>query len=70
MKLEANTAITPKPITLENFALNEVSINAICSLNLVCPVDQIAIDAIGEEYFLVPADHDLFPFLHAQAQQT
>ena len=46
IKLEANTAITPKPITLENFALNELSINAICSLNLVCPVDQIAIDAI------------------------
>ena len=46
IKLEANTAIIPRPITFEYFALKELSINAICSLNLVCPVDQIAIDAI------------------------
>ena len=46
MKLDANTAITPKPIIFENLALNESCISPICSPNLVCLVDQIAIDAI------------------------
>ena len=46
IKLDANTAMTPKPIIFENFALNESWINPIWSPNLVCLVDQIAIDAI------------------------